>query len=111
MCIWNLLNSNLEFKFAKPLQYTSIKWNCQQISTLYIMLQHHNMCLSIVLVLIVPFPHCLLSVEVAPKPEVIPEAEDCQYDPCQQGKQTLIDHVDKNPVPSHSRLCMFRMSP
>ena len=28
----------------------------------------------------------------------------------QQGKHPLFDHVDKIPVPSHSHLCMFRMS-
>ena len=37
MCIWLNLNLNLEFQFAIQLQYTSIKLNVPQISTLYIM--------------------------------------------------------------------------
>ena len=57
------------------------------------------------------FLYCLLSIDVEPESEILPEAEDSQFDPSQQGKQPLIDHVDKNPFPSHSRLCMFRMLP
>src|SRR4051812_30805494 len=39
MCICLNLNLNLEFESANPLQYTSIKWNLPQTSTLYIMSQ------------------------------------------------------------------------
>src|SRR4051812_11444939 len=46
MCIWLNLNLNLEFEFASPLQYTSIKLNCQQTSTIYIM-DNLIMCLCI----------------------------------------------------------------
>ena len=46
MCIWHILNSNLEFEFANLLQYTSIKWNCQQTSSIYIM-DNLIMCLCI----------------------------------------------------------------
>ena len=56
---------------------------------------------------------CLLSIATEPESEVTPEEEEeeCQYDPRQQGKQTPIDQVYKNPFLSHSHLCMFRMLP
>ena len=45
-------------------------------------------------------------IEVGPEPEITPSVEDVVYEPHQQGKQTLIDHVDKIPLPSQSRLCI-----
>ena len=69
------------------------------------------MCLSIVYIIDCYFLYCLSSIDVEPESEIPPEAEDTQFDPYQQGKQPLIDHVDKNPFPSHSRLCMIRSSP
>src|SRR4051812_24782776 len=62
------------------------------------------MCLCILHALIVT--SCLVCYRIEVEPEVIPEAEDCQYDPRQQGKQTPIDHVDKNPFLSHSCICI-----
>ena len=50
-------------------------------------------------------------IEVEPEPEITPFAEDPEPEPRQQGKQTPFDHVDKIPIPSQSRLCMFRRSP
>ena len=54
MCIWHNLNSNLKFEFANLLQYTSIKWNLPQTSTIYIMSQL-IMCVSILLSMLSPF--------------------------------------------------------
>ena len=48
----------------------------------------------------------MLLIEVEREPEATPFIEDTVYDPRQEGKQTPIDHVDKNPFPSQSRLCM-----
>ena len=69
------------------------------------------MCLSIVFIIDCYFLYCLLSIDVEPESEILPAAEDSQFGPSQQGKQPLIDHVDKNPFPSDSGLCMFRMLP
>ena len=69
------------------------------------------MYLSIVYIIDFYFLYCLLSIDVEPESEILPEAEDSQFDPSQQGKQPLIDHVDKHPFPSHSLLSMFRMLP
>ena len=43
-------------------------------------------------------------IEVEPEQEAAPFVEDPEPEPCQQGKQPPIDHVDKNPFPSHSLL-------
>src|SRR3954465_8010111 len=64
MSIWHNLNLNLEFEFANPLQYTSIKWNCQQTSTIYIM-DNLIMCLCIYFQC---FPHLLMIVPVTEFP-------------------------------------------
>ena len=50
----------------------------------------------------------MLLIEVGPDPEATPFVEDTVTvtEPRQQGKQTPIDHVDKIPLPSQSRLCM-----
>ena len=53
----------------------------------------------------------MLLIEVEPEPEITPFIEDPVTKPRQQGKQTPIDHVYKIPIPSQSRLCMFRRSP
>ena len=45
-------------------------------------------------------------VEVEPEQEAAPFVEDPDTEPRQQGKQTPIDHVDKIPLPSQSRLCI-----
>src|SRR3954468_15871623 len=44
MCIWLNFNLNLEFEFAIQLQYTSIKMNLPQTSTLYIMVNLSCVC-------------------------------------------------------------------
>ena len=75
MCIWHILNSNLEFEFANLLQYTSIKWNFPHINTIYIMLQQLIMCLSIVLLMLFPLVDDCFGKSVS-ETEVIPEAED-----------------------------------
>ena len=54
MCIWHILNSNLEFEFADILQYTSSKWNLRQTSTMYIMFPQLIMCLIILLSMLFP---------------------------------------------------------
>ena len=48
----------------------------------------------------------MLLIEVEPKPEATPFVEDTVIEPRQQGKKPPFDHVDKNPIPSQSRLCM-----
>ena len=48
-------------------------------------------------------------VEVEPEHEAVPFVKDPDIEPRQQGKQPPFDHVDKNPIPSLSRLCMNRM--
>ena len=45
-------------------------------------------------------------IEVEPEPEITPFVEDPDNEPRQQGKKTPIDHVDKIPLPSQSRLCI-----
>ena len=51
----------------------------------------------------------MLFIEVEPKPEATSFVEDLDTEPRQQGKQPRIDRVDKNPIPSQSRLCINRM--
>src|SRR4051812_36116167 len=52
----------------------------------------------------------MLFIEVEPEQEPTPFVEDPDTDPRQQGKQPPpFDHVDKNLIPSLSRLCMIRM--
>ena len=65
----------------------------------------HSLCIDCY------FLYFLLSIDVEPETEIDPAAEEFQFENPQQGKQPLIDHVDKTPFPSHSRLCMFRMLP
>ena len=65
------------------------------------------MCLSIALYLSLDCFVC--SIEVELEPEATPFVEDTVTEPRQQGKQPPFDHVDKNPFPSLSRLCMNRM--
>ena len=45
-CIWHNLNLNLEFEFAFQMQYTSIKMNLPQTSSIHIM-DNYIMCLCI----------------------------------------------------------------
>ena len=93
------------FEFAFQMQYTPFKWNCLTHQNLYIKIQHSIMCLSIAFILIAT--SCFVCrVEVEPEPEAAPFVEDPEIEPRQQGKQTPIDHVDKIPLPSQSRLCM-----
>ena len=51
----------------------------------------------------------MLFLEVEPELEATPFVEDTVIEPRQQAKQPPFDHVDKNPIPSLSRLCMNRM--
>ena len=51
----------------------------------------------------------MLFIEVEPEQEATPFVEDPDTEPRQQGKQPPFDHVDKNPIPSLSLLCMNRM--
>ena len=46
------------------------------------------MCLCICIHIDCYFPYCLISLDAEPEQEIIPEAEDTQFDPPQQGKQT-----------------------
>ena len=50
-------------------------------------------------------------IDVQLESEATPFVEDPDIEPRQQGKQTPFDHVYKIPIPSQSRLCMFRRSP
>ena len=88
------------------MQCTSFKWNDQHINTMYITLYHLIMCLCIVHSIDCFICVVCSRIEVEPEPEITPATEDTQYDPRQQGKQTPIDHVDKIPLPSQSRLCI-----
>ena len=45
------------------------------------------------------FCTCMISVEVEPEQEIIPEAEDTQFDPPQQGKQTPLIMSIKSQFP------------
>ena len=58
------------------------------------------MCFNILLNLYLDFFVC--SIDVQPEPEATPIVEDTVIEPRQQGKQTPIDHVDKNLFPSLS---------
>ena len=51
----------------------------------------------------------MLFIEVEPEPEATPFIEDPVTEPHQQGKQLPFAHVNKNPIPSQSLLCMNRM--
>ena len=65
------------------------------------------MCLSIALNL---YLDCFVfSIDVQLESEATPFIEDTVIKPRQQGKQPPFDHVDKNPIPSLSHLCMIRM--
>src|SRR4051812_18904995 len=99
MCIWHILKSHLEFEFAILLQYTSIKWNCQHISTIYIM-DNLIMCLCILLQCCPPLL-MVVPVTVFPRRRSSPKQNTDKPVYRQQGKKTPIDHVDKIPVPSH----------
>src|ERR1041385_8860127 len=97
MCIWLNLNLNLEFEFAILLQYTSIKWNCQHISTMYIMFPQIIMCLSIEIIFIPSLIVC--SIDVQLEPEATPFVEDTVCEPRQQGKQTPLIMSIKSQFP------------
>ena len=73
-----------------------------QVSTFNHVIVHCNYIASL-------FVDC--RVEVEPEQEAAPFVEDPEPEPHQQGKQTPIDHVYKIPIPSQSRLCIFRRSP
>ena len=97
----------MEFEFANPLQYTSFNWNQSHISGTYIKFQpstyelvHCTYFASLIIV---------CRIEVEPEPEATPFVEDPHTEPRQQGKQPPFDHVNKNPIPSLSHLCMNRM--
>src|ERR1041385_14108 len=101
-CIWNSFKLKLEFEFAIHLQYTPFKWNClthqkhiHQVSTFNHVIVH---CIYFATLLVV------CRVEVEPEQEAAPFVEDPKPEPRQQGKQTLIDHVDKISLPSHVSL-------
>src|SRR4051812_43767521 len=72
MCIWLNLNLNLEFE----LQYTSIKLNLPQTSTLYIM-EQHIMCLCIYFRCCPPFVDDCFDNSFS-ETEITPEEEDRQ---------------------------------
>src|SRR3954468_22641546 len=100
MSIWHNLNLNLEFEFANPLQYSSIKWNCQQTSTIYIM-DDLIMCLCIYFRCCPPLL-MIVSITVFPRRRSHPKQKTDKPVYRQQGKQNPIDHVDKIPFPSQS---------
>src|SRR3954463_12575530 len=102
-CICILLKFKLEFEFAIHLQYSPFKWNNSHISDTCIKFQPSTH----------GFVHCtyyasmfvVCRIEVEPEPEATPFVEDTVCEPRQQGKQPPpIDHVDKIPLPSQSRL-------
>ena len=80
------------------LQYTPFKWNCL---TLQKRANQVSACNHVIV-------HCIYfaslfvvcRVEVEQEQEAAPFVEDPNTEPRQQGKQTLIDHVDKIPLPS-----------
>src|SRR4051812_48698802 len=84
-CIWNSFKFKTEFEFAKPLQYTSFKWNflthqkhIHQVSNFNHVIVH---CMYFASLFVV------CRVEVEPKPEGTPFIEDPETGPHQQGKQ------------------------
>ena len=85
-CIWLNLNLNLEFEFAIQLQYTSIKMNFPQTSTLHIM-DNLIMCLCIYFRC---FPPLLMIVPVTEFPRRSSPPKHKLDKPLyrQQGKQT-----------------------
>ena len=109
-CIWHNLKLNLEFEFAIQFQYTSIKLNVPQISTLYIM--DNLSCACAFYFNVAPLCWWLIRWETFRDGDH-PRRRRRPVNPCnvKQGKQTPIDHVYKILLPSQSRLCMFRRSP
>ena len=109
MCICHNLNSNLKFEFANALQYTSIKLNFPQTSTLYIMSQL-IMCLCILfrccppLLMIVPVTAFLRRRSPSKKKTVKPVYR-------QQGKQTPLIMSIKTQFPLILAYALFRRSP
>ena len=108
-CIWNSSTNQMEFEFSFQMQYTPFKWNDQHISTMNITLYNWSCACALYIMLITLFV-LFARIEVEPEPEVTPFVEDTVCEPCQQGKQTPIDHVDKIPLPSHVSLmhCLGR---
>src|ERR1041385_4878603 len=104
---WISLNSNWSLNLQFNWQYTPFKWNCFTHQSIYIKFQPSMIvhCIYIASLFIV------CRVDVEPEQEAAPFVEDPEPEPRQQGKQTPTDHVYKIPIPSQSRLCMFRRSP
>src|SRR3954464_12803103 len=103
----NLSINQLEFEFAFQMQYTPFKWNCPHNATMNITLYNESCACALYLMLITLFV-LFARIDVQLESEATPFVEDTVTvtEPRQQGKQPPIDHVDKNPFPSQSRLCM-----
>ena len=99
-CIWNLFKFKLEFEFAIHQQCTSSKWNLSRIRSIYIKFQPSTMCLCIVLML----PHLIVVCrqKLNRNRRLPPSLKTLKLNLVSKASNpTPIDHVDKNPVPSH----------
>ena len=75
----------MEFEFAKPLQYTSFKWNHPHITGTYTKFQPSTHVTVHCIYIASLFVVC--RVEVEPEQEASPFVEDPETEPRQQGKQ------------------------
>ena len=107
MCIWIYFEFKFEVHLQMTLQLTSFKWNCQHIVTMNITLQ----CWSCALALhyIYPLFDCLLDRRATGIGGHPLHWRYCYRTSSARKATPPFDHVDKNPFPSQSRLCMNRM--
>src|ERR1041385_1199546 len=75
MCIWLNLKLNLKFEFAFQMQYTSIKLNMLQTSTIHIM-DNLIMCMCIFTFEVVPPLLMIASDDRRSETVITPEEED-----------------------------------
>ena len=86
MCIWLNLNLNLKFEFANSLQYTSIKWNVPQTSTMNFMSPLYHVLVHLLSML--P-PLLMIALVIAyPRRRSPPKQKTDKSVYHQQGKQT-----------------------
>ena len=107
--IWTLFEFKFGVEFANSLQCTSIKWNWQDINTMYIILYNMIMCLYIVYSYWLLCLLCLLSNRSGAGTRDHPGSWRLPIWPSSARQANPIDHVDKNPLLSHSRLSIVRI--
>ena len=97
----------MEFEFANLLQYTYFNWNHSHISVTYIKFQPSTHVLVHCTYYASMFVIC--RIEVEPESEATPSFKTPILNLVSKASNPPFDHVDKNPIPSQSRLCMNRM--